>query len=184
MNKLLMVFTKNNIDILNTISSQDNLYIREIAEKTSVSPASVHDAVKLFKSIGFVNEKTVKNRKLVSLIKHDIILRKIKSLINIYELTSNPAFSELSEHGIVGVYGSFSSGDDLPESDIDMWLYPKKELSMVSLKPIVRKIEKCLGREIRLMLLTKEKLGNLSRSDPEFYLRLKLTSVYSGDVFD
>jgi predicted nucleotidyltransferase len=184
MNNLLSVFTKNNIGVLKVISSEDNLYIREIAEKADISPAGAHEAVKLFRGLGFINEKELKNRKLVSLKSGNIILRKIRSLINVHELINSPAFSELSEYGIVGVYGSFASGDSAPESDIDMWLYPKKDVRMVSLEPIIRKLENKFRREVRLLMLTKNKLNNIREEDPEFYFRLKLTSVYSGDVFD
>ena len=57
-------------------------------------------------------------------------------------------------------------------------------ISTTHVETIIRKLENNFHREVRLLMLTKNKLNNIREEDPEFYFRLKLTSVYSGDVFD
>jgi predicted nucleotidyltransferase len=184
MNDLSRVFTKNNMKILKTIRTTDNLYIREIAEKTRVSPATVHSAVKLFKKLGMVIERNVKNRKVVSLNRNSVLLKKINALLNFYEISRLKEFRKLQRYGNVGVFGSFAMGEDLPESDIDLWIYSDKKLDAAELKGITRGLERRLGKEVKLLILSPKKLKGLRDRDPEFYFRLKLTSITFGDVFD
>lgn len=184
MNDLSKVFTKNNIKILELIGSEA-LHIREIAERTSTSPATVHQAIKLFKKLDFVIEKKIKNRKVVSLNRKNVLLRKVRSLININKLVSSKAYKKLKQYGVVGIYGSFARGEDVPESDVDLWVYSKERTSVIKLKSIIRSLSKDLGKETRLLMLTDKKIKELKEKDPEFYYRLKLTSVVlNGYVFD
>ncbi|MFQ5975003.1 MAG: nucleotidyltransferase domain-containing protein [Candidatus Hydrothermarchaeales archaeon] len=184
MNDILRVFTKNNIKILDQISSE-TLHIREIAEKTNTSPATVHKAIELFKKLDFIVEKKVKNRKNVSLNRKNVVLKKIRTLINTNKILTSKAYKKLKKTGTIGVYGSFASGEDTPESDIDIWIYSKKKIDQIKLKSTTRKLTNELGKEVRPLTLTDEKIKELKEKDPEFYYRLKLTSVVlNGDIFD
>jgi predicted nucleotidyltransferase len=184
MNELGRVFSKTNLKILKLLKKEEGLYIREIAERLSLSPFAVHNSVKLFKELGFAKEKKVKNRKTVYLKRDNALLKKIISLINISDLAANRNFRRLRKIGKVGVYGSFASGEDTRESDIDLWVYPLKKASSNELREITRGIEKDFEIEVRLLVLNDSKIRDLRDKDPEFYYRLKLTSVFEdGDVF-
>jgi len=183
---LRQVFNKSNLRILQLLKKEEGLYIREIAEKLSISPFAVHNAVKIFKNLGFVREKRVKNRKAIYLNRDNPILKKILSLINIYDLMTNKNFQKLRKKGRVGVYGSFASGEDTKDSDVDLWIYPKKKISSIELREITREIERDFGMEVKLLILNDSKIKDLMENDPEFYYRLKLTSVIldgNEDVF-
>jgi len=185
MNDLSAIFTKSNIRILRELSKNEGLYIREIAERTSLSPAKVHQAIKLFKEFGIVLEREAKNKKVISLARESVLLKRISSLLNIFEISRLKEFRELLDYGKVGVYGSFANGEDLPESDIDMWIYSEKKLNLAELKGITRGIEKYFGKEVKLLILSKNKICNLREKDPEFYFRIRLTSVaFNGEIFD
>jgi predicted nucleotidyltransferase len=185
MNDLSMIFTNSNIRILEELSKSDELYIREIAERTSISPAKVHQAIKLFKEFGMITEREVKNKKVVSLVRDNILLKRVRSLLNIFEISRLKEFRELMNHGKVGVYGSFASGEDLPKSDIDIWIYSDEKLNLAELKGMTRGIEKYFGKEVKLLILYKKKINNLREKDPEFYFRIRLTSVaFNGEIFD
>jgi len=54
---------KKNLIILKDLSSKNETYIREISENTGVSPAQVHQAIKIFKQLCFIKEKKLKNKK-------------------------------------------------------------------------------------------------------------------------
>lgn len=182
MNDLLKVFTKNNIEILKLITKYDNLYLREIAEKTDTSPASVHKSTLLFNKLGFVMEKTVKNKKIITTNRNNILLKKIKSLINVYEMQNNKNFKKLEGYGNVGIYGSFANGEDAAESDVDLWLYSNKKINKIEIRNIVREMERSLEKEVKLLILNDNKIKMLREKDPEFYFRLKLTSA-GEDIF-
>ena len=186
MNNRLRLFNESTLKMLKLITLHDDLHVREIAERLGISPATVHYNITLLKKMGIIAERAVKNRKVVVLKRENIILKKLKSLINIYEFINHPAFKELERVGNVGIYGSFASGEDLPESDIDVWIYSEQQrISIIDLKPITRKIEKRFGKDVKILVLTNEKIKKLKENDPEFYYRLKLTSIFlNGDVFD
>lgn len=182
MTNILRVFSESNIRVLKLVAGHDSLHIREIAEKAKMNPATAHSAIKLFKEFDFVSEKRIKNKKAVFINRENIILKKIRSFLNIYEILNNKHFKTLQERGIVGIYGSFARGEDAAESDIDLWMYSGKKLDSMKLKNITRELEKAFGKEVKLLLLDDEKIRKIKRDDPEFYFRLKLTSV-GEDVF-
>ncbi len=182
MDKLIRVFTEKRIHILKLIAEHEGLHMREIAERTGMNPASVHCAIRLFKEMKLVSEKKIKNRKVFSINGGSIILKKIRSLLNVSELYDKKEFKELEKYGNVGIYGSFATGEDMPESDIDLWIYSNKKPDMIKLKNITRELERGLGKEVKLLVLDDDKIKRLKEKDPEFYFRLKLTSV-GEDVF-
>ncbi|MCL7474585.1 MAG: nucleotidyltransferase domain-containing protein [ANME-2 cluster archaeon] len=178
------VFTKSNLKILRLLKKEEGLYIREIAEILAISPFSVHNSFKLFKKLGFFEEKKVKNRKTIYLVRDNPILKKIFSLINISDLSGNESFKKLIKSGKVGVYGSFASGEDTKESDIDLWFYKQENVSYIELREITREIEKDFGMEVKLLVLHDSKIKDIMENDPEFFYRLKLSSIaVNGDVF-
>ncbi|MCX9012114.1 MAG: hypothetical protein OIN66_13465 [Candidatus Methanoperedens sp.] len=64
-----------------------------------------------------------------------------------------------------------------------MWIYPKKRIGAAEMKSIIRKLEADLRRKVKLLVLTDKIIKSLKEEYPEFYLKLKLTSV-GGDIFD
>jgi predicted nucleotidyltransferase len=183
MNDLSRLFTKKNLIILKDIAGESGTYIREISENTGTSPARVHQAIKLFKKFGFIKVEKIKNKKMIFLNRENILLNKIRQLINIYDLQSHGSFKELKRHGSVGIYGSFAAGKDMPESDIDLWIYTKNHVDAVKIKKVTRELEIDFKKEVKLLVLTDKKIKDLKENDPEFYFRLKLTSV-GEDIFD
>ncbi len=179
---ILKIFSESNVRILKLVAEHDGLHIREIAEKAGINPATAHGAIKLFEEMGFVSEKRIKNRKAVFINKESIILGKIKSLLNIFEILNSRSFKSLEKYGTVGIYGSFARGEDTAESDIDLWLYSNKKQDLMKLKAITRELEKRFGKEVKLLVLDDEKIKKIKKDDPEFYFRLKLTSA-GEDVF-
>ena len=178
------IFTKSNLKILRLLKKEEGLYIREIAERLAISPFSVHNSIKLFKRLGFVEVKKVKNRKTIYLVRDNPILKKMVSLINISDLSGNKNFKRLMKSGKVGVYGSFASGEDTKESDIDLWCYKQEKVSNIELREITREIEKDFGMEVKLFVLSDSKIKDIMDNDPEFFYRLKLSSIaVNGDVF-
>lgn len=176
------IFTKKNLKILELISIK-KLHIRDIAEKVKCSPGQVYKTVQLFKKFDFVKEKKVKNRKIILLNVNNPLLQKTRSLINLYNLINSRAYKELKKFGTTGIYGSFAKGTNTPKSDIDLWIYTEK--SELKLREPIRRLEKELKATINLLTLNKRKIKYLKTKDPEFYIRLKLTSIsLDGDIFD
>ncbi len=179
MNDILKLLSKNRLKVLMALKDED-LYIREISEKMGSSVASVHNTIKLLKSLDMAEEERVKNRKVISLKRENEFLKKIISMMNIMNISGLEGFKKLQRYGTVGIYGSYAEGTDTKNSDIDIWIF-SEEADMLKLKEITRGMEKSLGKEINMTALTRRKIENLKRDDPEFYFRLRLKSIIFGD---
>ncbi|MBS3103136.1 winged helix-turn-helix transcriptional regulator, partial [Candidatus Woesearchaeota archaeon] len=75
------VFTKKNIEILRLLF-EENLHIRDIANRLGISPGKVHNSIKIFKKNNLVIETKEKNKKIISLNKNNTSLNEINNLIN------------------------------------------------------------------------------------------------------
>ena len=75
------LFTKKNIQILQLIA-KEQLYIRDIAERLSISPAKVHDSVQVFKKFGLIKEHKEKNRLYIAINKSNPLLKSILDIFS------------------------------------------------------------------------------------------------------
>ena len=71
----------------------------------------------------------------------------------------------------VGIYGSFARGTNTTESDIDLWILVTgysndTEFQVADFQYL---LSHSLGYEVHTLLLTREKLQDLSRKDVPFY---------------
>lgn len=174
------ILTKTNLRIISLID-KESCHIRDIAEKLNISPGKVQQAINIFRENRLVKEKKVKNRIEISLDRDNILLHKIKALINYSGIINSKYYKNLEKIGEVGVYGSFNKGTDDKDSDIDLFISTdKKELEIT---PIIRDLEKEMKRKINFIILNNKKIAQLKKQDPEFYIRLKLTST-RGDLLD
>ena len=80
MNDLAGIFTKNNISILQLIDKEE-LHLRDIADNLQISPASVHNAVKLFKKHKLIMEVKKKNTHIIKPNSNSKIYKEINTLI-------------------------------------------------------------------------------------------------------
>lgn len=74
------IFTKNNIKILKLLFSE-KMHIREIAERLEISPAHVHNTIKIFKENDLVKEQKKKNKKIIIINKNNRSLKDIQKLM-------------------------------------------------------------------------------------------------------
>lgn len=176
---IFKLLTKNNIQILKIIDKEP-LHIRDIADKLDISPGSVHKFVKLLKKNVLIKEVKQKNKVIISLNRDNQIIKQIKIIINFSDIINARAYNKLKKLGKIGVYGSFANGTNDKDSDLDIWI--KTEKKEMELRPIIRDLEKQLNIKVNPLILTKTKIESLKKNDPEFYIRLKLTSI--GDIID
>lgn len=75
------IFTKKNVEVLKLLF-KESLHIRDIANKLKISPAKVHNSIKVFKKNNLIKETKQKNRIIISLNKNNPNLKQINKLIN------------------------------------------------------------------------------------------------------
>jgi len=131
-------------------------YVRELAREAKVSPNSVINAVRGLEKEGLVRKNIKKHIAEISanLDSPFFIARKrVHNLSNIYESGIIDFLVKIYHPKAIVLFGSYSRGDDVGKSDIDIALITeKKETANVGI------FEKKLGRKIHLMLLQYERI--------------------------
>ncbi len=113
-----------------------------------------------------------------------MLLKEVKSTINLNTLLHSGGYKELCQLGTVGIYGSYATGNNDEHSDLDLWFYSQK-INPALVYKFSSQLEKTFKTETNILILNKKKLENIKDKDPEFYQRLKLTSKYEGEtIFD
>ena len=128
-------------------------------------------------------EKKEKNKKIIYINNGNVLIKSVRSLINLEKLLKTKSFNKLKKIGPIGVYGSFANGTNDKDSDLDLWIYTNKNL--MGFQDTLRELENELNVKANLLVLNRNKISELKKDDREFYMRLKLTSTLFGeDIFD
>ncbi len=181
MNSLASVMTRINLSIIALIA-QEELSLREIAEKVGCSPGKVHHAISLFKKQGMVTLEKRKNRIIPKPNREHALYQKVKALINTSMILDAEAYKQLVGVAAIGIYGSYAQGTDDASSDVDLILITNKR--ELEIREHIRNLEREIGKRVSPLIVTKKKLKQLEKADKEFYIRLKLTAVIlNGDIF-
>jgi adenylosuccinate lyase len=116
--ELSKLFTKKNLMILELLE-KENLHIREIAERLKISPAKVHNTIKLFKKNDLITETRDKNKIIIKLNKNNVLLKNIENLLKMDETKEKEEAIPLFE----------------TISPLDYRYYGRKEKTKEKLKP-------------------------------------------------
>jgi len=183
MNNLYKIFNKNILRAIDSLS-RGEFYLRGIASSLKISPSAAHAIIKKLLKLKFVTISKQQNKRIITLNTDNLFLQKIKSLINLDKILSSRAYRELCKLGAASIYGSFSEGKNDKHSDLDLWVYGEK-VDPVKVSKVASLFEKELKVETNILVLNKNKLERLKKNDPEFYTRLKFTSVPKREeIFD
>ena len=176
MGNLPGLFSKTNLLFLE-ILIDEQLSIRELAEKIKCSPAKASMAVKQFLKNGIVKVKNEKNRKIVILDTGNPLTKQIVSLLFINKIVSSRAFHEMKKYARgIGVYGSVADGTVDARSDIDLWMLTEKRLTIMELAGLRSGLSKEIGKEVSIKAFTKESLEELRQKDKIFFSELEYKS--------
>ena len=77
----------------------------------------------------------------------------------------------------IGLYGSWATGTNDQESDLDFWIKADGLPDQSILIRLQRDLSVQTGSEVNLLILTPEKLDRIRREDPPFYSSLAFNSV-------
>jgi len=87
----------------------------------------------------------------------------------------------------IGVYGSVAEGMDTKESDLDIWVLVRSYDSRTEINAakLERRISEATGMETHILILTKEKLEDLRKTDIPFHESLIRRSIaLKGESID
>jgi predicted nucleotidyltransferase len=111
--------------------------------------------------------------------------RSLKAFLNVVALEE---WVSLPDWALgIGLYGSWSTGTNTSESDLDLWLLvenigPDMELKAARLE---RDLSAAIGCEVTILVLTRDKLASLRDDDLPFYISLiRETKTLAGESLE
>ncbi len=111
--------------------------------------------------------------------------RSLKAFLNVEALEKQVDLPDWASG--IGLFGSWSTGTNTSESDLDLWVLveeisPETELEVARLE---RDLSSSLGREVTILLLTMDKLTSLREEDLPFYMSLmRETKTLEGESLE
>lgn len=162
--------TKERVEILNHVIYLNREFgVIETAKKTRLSKGLVS---KYFEIL--VNEDVLLKRGTKYIINNNGIVKGIRILLNLQKMDPK-LFRKHRFVRAVGLYGSCSKGTNIVDSDVDLWIKVDKandeDLSRLTAS-LRKKIE-----NLKILILTNEKIKQLKEKDPLFY-----HSLYFGSI--
>jgi len=131
------------------------IHIREIARRISITPIYVKKELEGLEKLGLVLNKKVGNLSIWEINRKSPVYHEIKSLFLKTESLGSylqDAFGK-AQVEFAMIYGSFASGTEKPESDIDLFMVGK--IDEDELIRLVSKAERKINREINYVIWTK-----------------------------
>ncbi len=166
-----LLSTPERIRILRYALERHRVGVEETARATGLSKGLVSKTLRLLVNYG-IAEKSGRGFRILNVPK----TRELKRFINFLLLSEK--LETLKDEWIMalGIYGSFATGENTPESDLDVWVFVERP-SIAKSASLKREIEKATGREVNLLLLTPERVRKLRADDPVFYYSLAYGSM-------
>jgi len=166
-----LVSTPERIRILRYALERNRVGVEETARTTGLSKGLVSKTLRLLVDYRMA-EKSGRGFRILNVPK----TRELKRFINFLFLSEK--VEPLKDEWVMalGIYGSFATGENTPESDLDVWIFVEKP-SITRPASLKREIEKATGREVNLLLLTPERVRKLRADDPVFYYSLAYGSM-------
>jgi len=143
---------------------QKRHYIRELAREAKVNPNSVLNAIKELEKEDLVKKEVKKHITEISANLNSPLFIAKKRLFNLTEIYKSKIIDFLVENynpKAIILFGSYSRGEDVKKSDIDIAIVTDKQ-EIISME----KFEKILNRKIHLSLIEYKKISD------ELYINL------------
>ena len=152
---------KNNIDTVLEVlfsSPSSKFHIRELARLTNLNPNTIVSIIEQLVKEKTVKKETKKHIVEVSLNFEDRAVKWKKKVSNILRVYESGVVDFLAEHyqpTAISLIGSYSRGEDIEKSDIDLVVLSQKK-DIIDLN----KFEKLLGKKVHLLVLERGKMGD------------------------
>jgi predicted nucleotidyltransferase len=163
--------TQKRIDILNYVLYNDGTNVTEISRQTKVSKGLVSRFMGYLENFDLIEKTKRKYYK-----KNTEKTKIIKTLLNLEKLNINTKNIQWAD--TIGVYGSWASGTNTSESDLDVWVKVKEYPSEYEISKLQKNLRKTALSEVNILILTPKKLKTLKDTDMPFYNSIHKNTIY------
>ena len=162
--------TKQRIKILQAIIFKTgNISVNNTANQLRLSKGLVSKYFDILAKMGILRKINGKLR-----ITDSSLVKGIKILLNIKNIDLN-IFKRFPFVRSVGLYGSCAKGENIEDSDIDLWM-KVSNVSEEKLASLTSRVNKEI-KNIKPLFLTDKKIEKAKKEDPLFYHSLAFSSI-------
>ncbi|MEW6294674.1 MAG: nucleotidyltransferase domain-containing protein [Candidatus Diapherotrites archaeon] len=168
----------NSLRVVEKLSSRP-YYVRELAEELNMAPSTILSIAKSLIREGVIFSKREKNRLTLCLSFDSVLARRIVSFSITNKILHLAAFKKLIELKPRGAYlfGSSIEGNFSEKSDVDLCIYFEKIFDLLKVNSIKMDVEKALGREVQLIILTPKKIEEMRKSNSNILKEIIYSSI-------
>ncbi|MFH1448245.1 MAG: nucleotidyltransferase domain-containing protein [Candidatus Micrarchaeota archaeon] len=150
----------------------ERINMNGLARKLHLSPGQIHKYITILRKAGLVEKDTIKETPLTGVLRLTHNLKRIAQtkLVDILRR----GFPRVKG---IGIYGSWASGTNLEDADLDIWLKIEKEPADENMAKMRKKLEKKLGIPVDIVIATPERLKHFQEKSDSFYF-----SLYHGRI--
>lgn len=170
--------TDERIKILKTILNKYNCTVKDISTETGVSKGLVSRYLDHMRKDGLLERSGMTYHA-----KSQSLTKALKIVLNLDKLKWN----EISPRWVesAGLYGSWASGTNKEDSDLDIWIKVKQYPAEDDLNELYKNLKDKTSSELNILILTSDKLESIKKSDIPFYNSLKNNSlILEGDKIE
>lgn len=168
-----LLSTSERAKVLRHILIEDEaLKVEKTAKELNISKGMVSQFFRILLEYGILEKKGRK----VFVDFQNYKTMELKRFLNISELDVSE-LKKIKEVAGIGVYGSWVSGTNTKESDLDIWIKAKKHPSEKRIAEIQGEIRMKKGYNIHILVLSAERIERLKKEDPVFFYSLAYGSV-------
>ena len=152
------------------------VHVREIARKLNKSPTTISKCLKKYERENLLISEKKLNHLVFKANNEGRSFKLEKLYYNLKNINDSGIMSylerELNYPEAIGIFGSFSKGEDAEKSDIDIFI-----ISSSQKKPDLSKYEKILKHPIHLLIFSREDVEKTKKKNPEL-----LNNIISGII--
>lgn len=145
--------------------------VRELARELKLSPAHISRTLRILHDKEMIEDDRIN---LAS-----PLVRALKAFINTEKLVEKDIIAKVKSLNVIsaGVYGSWASGTNYEDSDLDVWIKVEKHPGEMKIASLVGEIRRKISTSVQLLVLTPERIKRLKKEDPIFYYSLVFGSM-------
>jgi predicted nucleotidyltransferase len=156
--------------------SEREFHIREMAKILNMSPTTISKKISFLTKENLIISKRMSNHLLFKANTENIKFKQLKKEYNFQKLITSGLIehleNELNHPEAIILFGSFAKGEDIPRSDIDIFIVSpnKKEINL-------EKFEKNLRHNIQIFTHSKKEIETMKKTNKEL-----LNNIINGTV--
>jgi predicted nucleotidyltransferase len=170
--------TDERVRMLENILEKYQFTVKDISTDSNVSKGLVSRYLDSMKKDGLLKRSGRTYQ-----VKDQSYTRALKIILNLEKIK----WDEISPKWITsaGLYGSWASGTNKEDSDLDIWIKVDQYPSEDDLNNLYKILKERTSSELNILILTTEKLDSLKENDVPFYNSLKEGSlILEGELIE